>query len=313
MDDTTFDSVLLVGFGGPERIEDIRPFLANVTRGRPIPAERLDEVTGHYELLGGSPFNRLTRRQAEALQEELRRGGPALPVRVGMRNWHPTLSETLAEMRAQGLRRAVGVILSAQQTEAGWDRYIHDVAEARAAVGAGAPDVVFAPPWPDHPLYLEAMAERLRAALSAARAAGPAPGEPHVICTAHSVPVAMAAESVYAEQVLAAAAAICARAAAPSWSVAYQSRSGNPRDPWLEPDVNDAIRALAGRGVRDVVVIPVGFICDHVEVLFDIGVEAAATAEQCGVRLVRAETVNDHPTFIRMLADIVRGAVERRG
>jgi ferrochelatase len=302
---TRFDSVLLVGFGGPERVEDIRPFLENVTRGRPIPAERLEEVAGHYELLGGSPFNRLTFRQAEKLEQELRSRGFELPVYVGMRNWHPLLRDTLARMKDGGRQRAVGLILSAQQTEAGWDRYVDDVRGARAEVD-GAPEVVFAPPWPDHPLYIAALAERLRAAMAQH---GAAPGL-HVVCTAHSVPTSMARGSAYERQVEHAARSACESAGASSWSVAYQSRSGNPRDPWLEPDINDALRLLAERGVRDVVVIPVGFICDHVEVLFDIGIEAAATAARCGVKLTRAETVNDHPLFIRMLADIVRGVTE---
>ena len=299
----SFDSVLLVAFGGPTRPEEIRPFLANVTRGRPIPPQRLEEVAHHYELLGGSPFNRLTLRQAEALAEELRRQGPSLPVYVGMRNWNPFLRETLAEMAQQGLRSAVGVILSAQQTEAGWERYVEDVREARAQVGDSAPEVVFAPPWPAHPLYIEAVADRLRAALTHV---GP---KAHVLCTAHSVPVAMARDSAYESQVEHASRAACEAAGATSWSVAYQSRSGNPRDPWLEPDVNQVVRELAGRGIREVVVIPIGFVCDHVEVLYDIGIEAMGTAESCGIRLVRAETVNDHPLFIRMLADIVRHTV----
>ena len=290
-----FDSVLLIGFGGPTNREEIRPFLANVTRGRPIPAERLEEVVRHYELIGGSPFNRLTCRQADALAAELH----SLPVYVGLRNWHPLLRETLAEMSAGGHRRAVGVILSAQQTEAGWDRYVADVEQARAEVGAAAPEVEIAPPWPSHPLYIAAMADRLRAALTRLP-------EAHVVCTAHSVPVSMAKDSAYVGQLEHAANSICAAAAAPSWSLAYQSRSGNPRDPWLEPDINDALRALAARGEREVVVLPIGFVCDHVEVLYDLGVEAAATAKACGIQLERAETVNDHPQFIRMLADVVR-------
>lgn len=308
MGDSEFDSVLLVGFGAPERVEDIRPFLENVTRGRPIPAARLDEVAHHYEMLGGSPFNRLTFLQAEKLAQELRRGASPLPVHVGMRNWHPLLRETLADMRDRGRRRAVGVILSAQQTEAGWDRYIENVREAREQVGEGAPEVDFAPPWPAHPLYIEALAERLRAALAQHAGAGAV----HVVCTAHSVPLAMAKDSPYERQVENAARLVCEAAGVTSWSVAYQSRSGNPRDPWLEPDINDALRALATRGVHDVIVIPVGFICDHVEVLYDIGIEAMATAKQCGIRLTRAETVNDHPLFIRMLAQIVRQVAEAR-
>lgn len=298
-----FDSILLVAFGGPTSLDEIRPFLANVTRGRPIPPERLEAVAAHYELIGGSPFNRLTFEQAAALQAEMQRGGPPLPVHVGMRNWHPLLRETLAEMADQGRRRAVGVILSAQQTEAGWDRYQQDVAEARAAVGERAPEVVFAAPWPDHPLYIGAVADCLRRALAEA---GP---DVHVLCTAHSVPVAMAAGSAYESQLALASRLVCEAVGAQSWSIAYQSRSGNPRDPWLEPDVNDALRHLAARGILDVVVVPIGFVCDHVEVLYDIGIEAAATARSLGVRLTRAATVNDHPLFIRMLADVVRRTI----
>ena len=303
---TELDSVLLIGFGGPTSPAEIRPFLANVTRGRPIPPERLEEVVRHYELIGGSPFNRLTFRQAEALAEELRRSGPALPVYVGMRNWHPLLRETLADMAIRRHHRSVGLILSAQQTEAGWERYLHDVAEARRAVGEGAPEVAFAPPWPAHPLYIAAVAERLRAALARL------PGA-HVVCTAHSVPASMAAGSPYTRQLETAARLVCEGVNQPEWSLAYQSRSGDPRDPWLEPDVNDHLRDLAARGVREVVVVPIGFVCDHVEVLFDLGIQAAATAKQCGISLVRAETVNDHPLFIRMLADLVRQTAAAAG
>lgn len=298
-----FDSVLLVGFGGPTRPDEIRPFLANVSRGRPIPPERLEEVARHYDLIGGSPFNHLTFRQADALAEELQRSGPALPVFVGMRNWHPFLRETLADMASQGRRRAVGVILSVQQTEAGWDRYVADVREAAGAVGETAPAVVFAPPWPAHPLFIAAAADRLRTALSEYPNA-------HVVCTAHSVPSAMAAESAYVRQVEHAARLVCEAVGAHSWSLAYQSRSGSPREPWLEPDINAHLRELAARGVVEVVVMPLGFVCDHVEILYDIGIQAAATAESCGMLLARAETVNDHPLFIRMLADVVRQTVE---
>jgi ferrochelatase len=304
MSGSTFDSVLLIGFGGPTRLDEVRPFLANVVRGRPIPASRLEEVASHYERLGGSPFYRLTLRQAGALQNELQRVGPALPVHVGMRNWHPFLGETLREMRSLGHCRAVGLILSAQQTEAGWSRYVEDVRLARADIGAGAPEVVFAPPWPTHPLFIEALVDRLRSVLNGMPPAARA--EVHVVCTAHSVPLSMATDSSYESDVETAARLVCESAGVSCWSVAYQSRSGSPLDRWLEPDINDALRALAGRGTREIVVLPVGFVCDHVEVLYDIGVEAMSTAHQCGVHLRRAETVNDHPVFIRMLADVVR-------
>lgn len=302
---TPVDAVLLVAFGGPERPEDIRPFLQIVTAGRPIPPARLEDVAHHYEVIGGrSPLNALTRRQAAALADALAARGRTLPVWVGMRNWHPFLHETLAEMKDRGRRRAVAVILSSLQTEASWARYVDDVAAARDKVGPDAPEVVFAPAWTDHPRFVDAMADRTRAALahvdSARRAAA------RLVFTAHSVPVAMAAGSPYAAQLEATARAVAARLGRGGWSVAYQSRSGSPRDPWLEPDVSDVIRALAREGARDLVVVPVGFVCDHVEVLYDLDVEARQVAEAAGVGFHRAPAANDHPDFIAMLADLVQ-------
>jgi len=298
------DSVLLVAFGGPERPEDILPFLQIVTAGRPIPPARLEDVAHHYEVIGGrSPLNALTRRQAAALAEALAARGRALPVWVGMRNWHPFLHETLAEMKDRGRRRAVAVILSSLQTEASWARYVDDVAAAREKVGPDAPEVVFAPAWADHPRFVDAMVDRTRAALahidSARRPAA------RLVFTAHSVPVAMAAGSPYAAQLEATARAVAERLGRAGWRIAYQSRSGSPRDPCLEPDVSDVIRALAREGALDLVVVPVGFVCDHVEVLYDLDVVARQVAEAAGVGFHRAPAANDHPDFIAMLADLV--------
>jgi ferrochelatase len=299
------DSVLLIAFGGPERPEDVRPFLQLVTAGRRIPPERLEEVAHHYDLMGGrSPLNDLTRAQAAGLRAALAADGRALPVWVGMRNWPPFLHETLAEMKDRGCRRALGIILSSLQTEASWSRYVEDVAAAREKVGPDAPDVVYAPPWSEHPRFIEAMAARARAAL-----AGIEPTRrtaARLLFTAHSVPVSMAAGSPYAAQLETAARAIAAALGRAAWCVAYQSRSGSPRDPWLEPDVADVIRALARDGARDVVVVPVGFVCDHVEVLYDLDVEAKAVAATCDLGFHRAAAANDHPAFIAMLADLVR-------
>ena len=304
------DSVLLVAFGGPERPEDIRPFLQIVATGRPIPPARLEEVAQHYAIIGGrSPLNALTRRQGDALAAALAARDRALPVWVGMRNWHPFLHETLAEMKDRGRRRAVGIILSSLQTEASWARYVDDVAAAREKVGADAPEVVFAPPWADHPRFVDAMADRTRAALEAVEPARRAAAR--LVFTAHSVPVAMAAGSPYAAQLALAGRAIAGRLGRASFTIAYQSRSGPPRDRWLEPDVADAIRALGREGARDVVVVPVGFVCDHVEVLYDLDVEARRAAEAVGVAFHRAPAANDHPDFIAMLADLVDRVTER--
>jgi protoporphyrin/coproporphyrin ferrochelatase len=304
------DSVLLVAFGGPERPEDIRPFLQNVAAGRPIPAARLEEVAHHYEVIGGrSPLNALTRRQADGLRAALAARGGALPVWVGMRNWQPYLHETLALMKDHGRRRALGLILSSLQTEASWARYVEDVAAARDKVGPDAPEVVFASPWSDHPRFLDAMAACARVALDAVDPARRAAAR--LVFTAHSVPVSMAAGSPYTAQFEAAARAIATRLGRAEWTLAYQSRSGAPRDPWLEPDVTEVIRGLAREGARDVVVVPVGFVCDHVEVLYDLDVEARGVAEAAGVGFHRAAAPNDHPDFIAMLADLVGRAAGR--
>jgi ferrochelatase len=299
------DSVLLIAFGGPERSEDIRPFLRRVAAGRPIPPERLEAVAHHYEVIGGrSPLGDLTRAQAEGLRRALAREGIARPVYVGMRNWHPFLRETLAEMRDAGHRRALGIILSSFQTEASWDRYVGDVAAARETAGTGAPEVVCAEPWADHPLFIEAMVDR--AAVALARVPAERRGAVHVLFTAHSVPTAMADGSPYAAQLAAAGKTIALRLGQPHWSIAYQSRSGSPHEPWLEPDIGDALRTLAAAGVTDVVVAPIGFLVDHVEVLYDLDVEACRLAASLGLHFHRALTANDHPHFIAMLADLLK-------
>ena len=301
------DSVLLIAFGGPTRREEIRPFLERVTRGRDIPPERIEEVAHHYERMPGgrSPLAELTARQAAALSAALARAGRPLPVHAGMRNWHPYLSETLAVMATAGARRALGVILSSLRTEASWERYQEDVAQARAKV-PGAPEVVFAPAWYDHPLFIEAVADRAAAALSEVapdrRAWTP------LVFTAHSVPVPMAEASPYVAELSEAAERVADRLRHKRWSIAYQSRSGGPREPWLEPDIGEVIRSLANDGEPDVVVVPIGFVCDHVEVLYDLDVEARAMAEERQLRLHRAQAVNDHPKFIELLVDLVKHA-----
>src|SRR5262245_989967 len=286
---------------------DVRPFLANVLRGRPVPPERIEEVVKHYERIGGrSPLTELTMRQADGLRVLLQREGPRLPLYVGMRNWDPYLRDTLAAMQRDGVRRAVGVILAAQQSDAGWGRYQRDVETARSELNHNAPAVAFAPPWYDHPGFLEAVTAQAERALPADRRSGT-----HLIFTAHSIPTAMAEASPYERQLHAGAGAVAKRLGFGEYLVAYQSRSGNPREPWLGPDIVDAVKEKAARGVRTLLVVPIGFVCDHVEVLYDLDVEARQTAAALGVEFVRAPTVNDHPSFIRMLAAVIAAHVRR--
>jgi protoporphyrin/coproporphyrin ferrochelatase len=295
--------VLLIGFGGPTRAEEIRPFLDNVLRGRPVPRERYEEVVRHYEHIGGrSPYNDLTMRQAAALEAKLREGGAGLPVAVGMRNWSPSIADAMRELVARGARRLLGFIMAAFQSEASWERYQDAVREAAAELGEGAPRVDYLGPCWSHPLFIRAVAARAGDAFAALTAAERA--RAHLIFTAHSIPVAMAAHSPYVEQLSDSCRMVADALGRRDWTLAFQSRSGSPREPWLEPEIGSVLRGL-GAGAA-AVVVPIGFLCDHVEVLYDLDREAAQIARAAGVTMVRASAVNDHPAFIEMMAAMVR-------
>jgi ferrochelatase len=223
-----------------------------------------------------------------------------------MRNWSPYIADTLARMRDDGVRHALGLILAPHRTEASWQRYMGAVDAGRADLGDAAPAVTYAGSWFDHPLFIATMAERVRTALAAAPDAA-------LVFTAHSIPVGMAGASPYVRELQASARLTAEAVGRSDFTLAYQSRSGGPRDPWLEPDINDVLRDLAKRGKAAVVVVPIGFVCDHVEVRYDLDIEAQATAAEVGLRMIRAETANDHPTFARMLAEVVRADVARVG
>lgn len=292
----TADAVLFVSFGGPDKPEDILPFLEIVTRGRGIPRERLAGVAEHYAHIGGrSPINEITRRQAAALRAVLEKAGDRRPVYLGQRNWHPFLEETLAKMRDEGVKRATGFITAPYRSEASLERYVGAVAAAREKVGAGAPVVEFVGPWFDHPLFIEAIVARAKEKTF--------PDGAQWIFTAHSIPCSMAKDSAYVEELRETASLAAAKLGVKGWGLAFTSRSGDPRSAWLEPDIS---KVIASGGPRDLVLIPVGFVADHVEVLYDLDVEAKFIADAAGVRLHRAATVGDHPSFIAMIADLVR-------
>ena len=296
-----YQAILLIAFGGPASPEEIRPFLARVTDGIAIPAQRLDEVARHYEAVGGkSPLNEITFRQADALRKIL---SAQLPVYVGMRNSRPFFADTLKQMHDDGVRRALGFILSSHQTEASWERYQKNIADARAEIGAQAPAIDYCDGWHDHPLFIRSWLELIQTAVAAFPAANRQ--ALRLVFTAHSVPAAMAARSPYVEQLQATARLIAAKLDQPRWSIAYQSRSGKPTDPWLEPDIGPVIKDFAAAGIKQMVLAPIGFVCDHVEILYDLDIEAKKLAEELSVRLTRASCPNDHPTFIRMIADVV--------
>jgi ferrochelatase len=307
----SYQAVLLIAFGGPTSSEEIRPFLARVTQGTAIPPQRLEEVARHYEALGGrSPLNEITARQARALHELLREQGMDLPVYVGMRNAAPFLVDTLRQMAVDGVQRALGFILSSHHTEASWDRYQKNVADARLAIGRDAPEIDYCAGWHDHPLFVQTWCELIQASFAGV-AREQRPATP-LVFTAHSVPVPMANRSPYVEQLEITARAIAEKIGHKNWSIAYQSRSGRPGDAWLEPDINAVIRDLSTHGAAEVVVAPIGFVCDHVEVLYDLDIEARKTAAHSGIKLHRAGCPNDHPTFIQMIADVIARSVEAR-
>jgi protoporphyrin/coproporphyrin ferrochelatase len=306
--DAPYGAVILIGFGGPSSPCEIRPFLDRVTAGRPIPRERYEKVVCHYEAIGGrSPFNEITARQATALRERLASEGVRIPVVLGMRNTPPWLEDALGEMGRNGVRRALGFVLAAHRCEASWERYLRDVEEARERVGPHAPVVEYIDEWHAHPLLIEAAADRVADAL--ARLEPGARARAQLVFTAHSIPAAMAAASPYVEQLHESARLIAERLGRQHWALAFQSRSGSPREPWLEPDVCDVLHGLKG---QPAVVAPIGFICDHVEVLYDLDVEAARVARQAGVAMERAATVGEHPRFIEMIAALIRERLSAR-
>jgi ferrochelatase len=295
------DAVLMIGFGGPTRDDEVRPFLDNVLRGRPIPRERYEEVVHHYDLLGGrSPYNDLTMRQAAALRAELEKKGARIPITVGMRNWKPYVADAMRALADGGAQHVLGFIMAAHRSEASFERYQATVDDARAALGALAPEVVYPQPWHDHPLFTTAVASHAREAYS--RLEFPERRRARLIFTAHSIPIAMANAGPYVEQLTQSARIVAAELGVDTWQFAYQSRSGSPRDAWLEPDIKETIRSL---GAKTAVVVPIGFLCDHVEVLYDLDIEVAQVARDAGIRMERAPTVGDHPLFIEMMASIV--------
>jgi len=308
--DEPYDALLVVSFGGPEGPDDVLPFLENVTRGRGVPRERLLEVAEHYRHFGGiSPINEQNRRLVAAVREELAVRGPALPVYWGNRNWHPLLADVLAVMARDGIRRALAFVTSAYASYSACRQYQDDIAAARAAVGARAPVVDKLRHYFDHPGFIEPQVDAVRGVL--ARLPAGRRDSTRLIFTAHSVPVAMAAASgptggLYPAQ-LAEAARLVASAAAPDlgFDLAWQSRSGPPQVPWLEPDIEAVLAGLPAQGVTDVVVVPIGFVSDHVEVRFDLDIEAARAAQALGLGFHRTRTAGDDPRFAAMVAGLV--------
>jgi ferrochelatase len=302
-----YDALLFVSFGGPEGKDDVIPFLENVLRGRNVPRERMLEVAGHYNHFGGvSPINQQTRDLIAAVEPELRRHGIALPIYWGNRNWRPLLPDTLRQMKADGVRRALAFVVSAYSSYSGCRQYRENVEAARLATGENAPIVDKLRAFYNHPDFIAANVEHIAAAL--AQVPPERRATVRVAYTAHSIPSSMAAGCDYVKQLTETCRLISGALGVPAerWQLVYQSRSGRPQDPWLEPDIVDHLRTLRALGVSDVVVAPVGFLSDHLEVLYDLDHEAAHAAREMGVNMVRAATVGTHPRFVTMIRKLVQ-------
>ncbi len=304
---------LLVSFGGPEGPDDVLPFLRNVTRGRNVPDGRLAEVAGHYHRFGGvSPINAQCTALLAAIEKDFAASGIDLPVYWGNRNWRPHLADALAAMARDGIESAVAFVTSAYSSYSSCRQYTEDIERARAAAGPAAPTVTKIRPYFRHPAFARCFTD------AAARALATLPEEirpdADLVFVAHSIPQPMAAASgpgggAYPAQLREVAALVAAGLGRPNWHLAYSSRSGPPVVPWLEPDISDCLTDLARNGSRGAVVVPIGFVSDHMEVVFDLDVEAAQTARRLGLPMARAATPGTDPRFVAMISALVSGAL----
>lgn len=304
-----YDAVLLVSFGGPERREDVLPFLENVVRGKAVPRERLLKVAEQYYAFDGkSPINDQNRALVRALTEELAARGPDLPVYWGNRNWHPLLPDTIREMARDGVQRAIAFVTSAFSSYSSCRQYRENIANAREQVCSGAPEVDKIRPFFNHPAFIGSMADRVSDSV-AGLSVSPRSAM-RVIYTAHSIPMVMAETSAYVAQLKEAARLVSEQVGVNSWELAFQSRSGPPSQPWLEPDICDRLRELGESGIDQVSVVPIGFLSDHIEVLHDLDAEAAAVARERGMEFARARTVGTHPRFVAGIRDLISERTE---
>jgi len=299
-----YDALLIVSFGGPEGMTDVLPFLENVVRGRRVPRERLLEVAHHYERFGGvSPINQQNRDLIAALGPELSTHGIKLPIYWGNRNWTPYLTDTLRQMKADGVRWALAFVTSAYSSYSGCRQYREDISRAQAEAGEGAPEIDKLRVFYNHPGFIAANADHLNAALN--QIPPDRRDDARVVFTAHSIPLSMARGSDYEVQLKETSRLVAERAGITTWDLVYQSRSGSPQQPWLGPDISEHLRILKNQDVSEVVALPVGFLSDHVEVLYDLDAEAHDLAAELQLNWVRGATVGVHPAYVQMIRELI--------
>lgn len=300
----SYDAILIVSFGGPERTEDVIPFLENVLHGKNVPRERMMQVAEHYYHFGGkSPINDQNRALIAALKKELQQHGPDLPIYWGNRNWHPMLADTLQQVKIDGVKRALAFVTSAYSSYSSCRQYRENIAKAQQAVGQGAPDVDKIRVFYNHPGFVEANIAQVRAALEKIPASHR--DAARIAYTAHSIPQSMALSCNYHRQLLEVAGLVSSALGRAADLLVFQSRSGPASQPWLEPDIRDHIRNLKQQDATDLVIAPIGFVSDHMEVMYDLDTEAANLCEELGINMVRAATPGTHPRFIRMVRELI--------
>ncbi|MFN3191915.1 MAG: ferrochelatase [Aureliella sp.] len=299
-----YDAILIVSFGGPEGPDDVMPFLENVLRGKPVPRERMLEVAEHYQHFGGvSPINEQNRELIASLRKELESSGVNLPIYWGNRNWHPLLTDTVDEMRRDGRKKVIAFFTSMFSCYSGCRQYRENIIDAREACGDGAPTVNKLRKGYNHPLFIEAQVDLVGKAL--AQIVEERRSSAKILFTAHSIPMSMSDNSRYVIQLQETSRLVAEKLGHSNFELVYQSRSGPPQQPWLEPDICDRIEELVKEGEKDFVVAPIGFVSDHMEVMFDLDTEAKEACEKLGVGFARAETVGVHPSFISMIRDLI--------
>lgn len=298
-----YDAVLVVSFGGPEGPDDVMPFLDNVLGDLKIPLPARQRIAERYEHFGGvSPINAETRAFIAALEAELRAHDIALPVYWGNRNWHPLLPDTLAKMQADGIKRVITHVTSMFSSYSGCRKYREDLYEAAIPLNA-APVIDKLRLGFNHPGFITAVKDTAYAALADLPASRQIAAP--LLFTAHSLPNSMARHTPYEAQLREACALVADGLGHERWTLAYQSNNASYGEPWLEPDISEVLRRLGEHGVRDAVVVPIGFVCDHMEVALDLDVEAQAIAEEAGVNMIRAATVGTHPAYIGMVRELI--------